>query len=256
MTCAEAKQWIAASWLGEIDRSVAADFERHIQTCAECSAETKALGGLWERLGDMPAPEPGQAMHLRWNAALGSLLPPPPKPALSWFRRPVWEAVTALACVVAGVLIGVNLPRRDNGEIAQLREEVTNTREMVALSLLQQQSATERLRGVDYTGRMRTMEPQVVSALISAVGHDANVNVRLAAIDALTKVANHPAVVESLTRSLTSQDSPLVQAALVDYLLQARDRGAVGALRQFAERPDIDPSVLERTHFALQQLSH
>jgi HEAT repeat protein len=94
----------------------------------------------------------------------------------------------------------------------------------------------------------------VVSALTDAVEHDASVNVRLAAIDALSK-ASSPAVLQSLTQSLPRQDSPMVQAALIDYLVDARDRRAVGALRQLAAQPDVNPAVLERTHFALQQLS-
>ena len=131
---------------------------------------------------------------------------------------------------------------------------------MMALSLLQQQSATERLRGVDYTGRMKTMEPEVVSALTEAVAHDPSVNVRLAALDALSnaalsKASGSPGVLQSLTQSLPRQDSPMVQAALIDYLVEARDRKALGALRQLAAQPDLNPAVLERTHFALQQLS-
>ena len=126
---------------------------------------------------------------------------------------------------------------------------------MVALSLLQQQSATERLRGVDYTDRMQTMEPQVISALVEAVSRDPSVNVRLAAIDALGKVSESPGVLQSLRRSLPQQDSPMVQASLVDFLVDAHDRQAVGTLRQLASQPDLNPAVLERTHFALQQLS-
>lgn len=256
MTCGEAKQFMAASWLGETDPSAAPEFERHVQTCAECGAEMASLGGLWDRLGDMPSPEPSQAMHLRWHATLESLMPKQ-NPVVSWFRRPVWQAAIALACTVVGVLIGANLPRHgNNDEIGRLREEIASTREMVALSLLQQQSATERLRGVDYTGRMQTMEPGVVAALVQTVAHDSNVNVRLAAIDALTKVATRRDVVDSLSRTLPAQDSPLVQAALIDYLLAAHDRQSVGTLRQFAEKPDLNPEVLERTHFALAQLSH
>lgn len=255
MTCDEAKQFMAASWLEEAGTSATADFHRHIETCAECGAEMAALSRLWDRLGDMPAPEPSLAMHVRWRATLESLLPRPRLSIAAWLQRPAWQTGIALACTLLGVLIGANLPRRGNDEIAKLREEVTSTRELVALSLMQQQSATERLRGVDYTGRLPTMEPQVVSALIQAVGHDANVNVRLAAIDALTKVASRRDVVDSLSRSLPQQDSPMVQAALIDYLLQARDRQAVTTLRQLEARPDIDPAVLERTHFALQQLS-
>jgi len=47
----------------------------------------------------------------------------------------------------------------------------------------------------------------------------------------------------------------MVQAALIDYLVDARDRRAIGTLRQLAAQPDLNPAVLERTHFALQQLS-
>jgi HEAT repeat protein len=143
---------------------------------------------------------------------------------------------------------------RDNGEIARLREEVASTRAMVALSLLQQQSATERLRGIDYSGRV-SAEPEIVAALIQAVDHDPSVNVRLAAIDALSKASGDSAVLRSLTASLSRQDSPMVQAALVDYLADAHDRQAVGTLRQLDAQPALDPAVRARTQVALRELS-
>jgi HEAT repeat protein len=99
------------------------------------------------------------------------------------------------------------------------------------------------------------MEPEVVAALTQAVAHDPSVNVRLAAIDALSKSSRSPEVLQSLTQSLPRQDSPMVQAALIDYLVDARDRQAVGTLRQLAAQPDLNPAVLERARFALQQLS-
>lgn len=240
MNCEEAGEFMATAWKEELPDTP--EFHHHLETCAECSAEMAALGGLWERLADLPVPEPSLALHTRWHATLASLLPE---------RRSgvFWQLAFAVACLVIGVLVGVNLPRRNNEEIAKLRE-------MVALTLLQQQSAAERLRGVDYTGRMQTMEPEVVSALIQAVSHDANVNVRLAAVDALSKVATHRAVLESLTRSLPQQDSPMVQAEVIDYLVNAHDRDAIGTLRQLAAQPNVNPEVLERTHYALQQLSH
>jgi hypothetical protein len=256
VTCDEVKDLMAASWHGELDQATIPAFERHLETCAECSAEMAALSGVWEQLISLPEPDPSRALHARWHATLASLVPE--RKRAFWPRLPVWQAAIALACVVVGVVVGIavgaNLPGRNN-EIAKLHEEIASTRAMVALSLLQQQSATERLRGVDYTGQLQTMDPEVVSALIQAVSHDANVNVRLAAIDALSKVATHPGVVDSLTRSLARQDSPMVQAALIDYLVDAHGRQAVGTLRQLASRPDLNPAVLERTHFALQQLT-
>jgi hypothetical protein len=260
MICSHAKELMAAYWQRELDIAEQTALEQHVETCAECGAEMAALGGLWERLADIPAPEPSQALHARWQSTLETLISSNKPVARAWSfanfwpSNPAWQAAAALACLLIGLLAGANLPRR-NKEIAKLHEEIASTREMVALSLLQQQSATERLRGVDYTGRMQTMEPEVVSALIDAVAHDPSVNVRLAAIDALSKSSGSPGVLQSLTQSLPRQDSPMVQAALIDYLVEARDHKALGTLRQLAAQPDLNPAVLERTHFALQQLS-
>jgi hypothetical protein len=259
------KELMPAVWSGELseqERDEAPAFRQHLEMCAECGAEMASLGGLWERMADIPVPEPSQALQARWQTTLAGLeaaaeVRNPRRRAWSfadlWPRNPVWQVGIAMACLAVGVMVGTNYPRQ-SGEIAKLHEEITNTRGMVALSLLQQESATERLRGVSYTGSLQKMEPQVVSALTDAVEHDASVNVRLAAIDALSK-ASSPAVLQSLTQSLPRQDSPMVQAALIDYLVDARDRRAVGALRQLAAQPDVNPAVLERTHFALQQLS-
>jgi hypothetical protein len=254
--------WSGELAQNELDAADAPAFREHLAICVDCSAEMASLGGLWERLADIPVPEPGRALHARWEttleglsaaAAVGKPAPRRWSFANFWPRNPVWQAAVALACLVVGVVVGTSLPRQGQ-EIAKLHEEIANTREMVALSLLQQQSATERLRGVNYTGSLQRMEPDVVTALTDAVEHDSSVNVRLAAIDALSK-ASSPAVLQSLTQSLTRQDSPMVQAALIDYLVDARDHRAVGALKQLAAQPDLNPTVLERTHFALQQLS-
>jgi len=256
MTCEHAKELMAAAWRSELDRASQPAFRQHLDTCAECGAEIAALGKLWEGLADVPAPEPSQALHARWQSTLASLIPVEHKPWLArfWPRNPAWQVGIALACLLLGLLAGASAPRHDS-EIAKLHDEISSTRAMVALSLLQQESATERLRGVNYTDRMKTMEPEVVSALVEAVSRDANVNVRLAAIDALGKAAAYPGVLQSLTRALPQQDSPMVQAAIVDYLADAHDRQAVGTLRQLASQPDLNPAVLQRTNFALQQLS-
>jgi hypothetical protein len=260
MICSHAKELMAAQWQRELSGDETPALQQHLETCAECSTEMAALGLLWERLADMPAPEPSQALDERWRSTLATLVAAD-KPAVRtwslanfWPEKPLWQLAIALACLLTGVLAGANLPRRNN-EIAKLRGEIARTREMVALSLLQQQSATERLRGVDYTGHLKTMEPDVVAALTQAVAHDPSVNVRLAAIDALSKSSSNRGVLQSFTQSLPGQDSPMVQAALIDYLVDARDRQAVGTLRQLAAQPDLNPAVLERARFALQQLS-
>lgn len=272
-SCERAKELMAAAWAeqttpGELDEGSAAWLRMHLAGCADCSEEMAVLGGMWQRLGDLPAPEPSLALRARWEHTLESLTVPQyaPRPGVAigrawwqnfWPSNPAWQMSVAGLCLAAGLGAGLalhpGLSERD--EVARLREEVANTKEMVALSLLQQQSAAERLRGVDYSARMPSMEPQVVAALIQAVNRDANVNVRLAAIDALGKVANDTHVRESMKEALPQEDSPMVQAALIDYLVQAHDRNAVPVIQNLVAKPDLNPTVRERAAYAVHRLA-
>jgi len=263
--CGQAKQWIAASWTGELDAAQEMRLKQHLEICPACAAEMSELGELWEKLAELPAAEPSAALAVRWEATLESLGASVEKArgpkqwrftlAALWPQRPVWQVAIALACLVVGLTVGSLRKNAGNSEIATLREEVANTKAMVALSLLQQQSATERLRGVDYSVRLPGMEPEVVAALLEAVNHDSNVNVRLAAIDALSKASGNPRVRASMAQSLGQQESPMVQAALIDYMVDTKDQTAVGTLRQFADRPDLNPSVRQRADQAMRQLT-
>jgi len=220
------------------------------------------LNAMWDRLADLPAPEPSHALDVRWAATLESLVatrrPTPWRFTLGslWPQRPVWQGTIAAGCLGVGLILGSFWQRpAERTEVARLREEVASTKEMVALALLQQQSATERLRGVDYSQRMASLDPQVISALVNVVQHDANVNVRLAAVDALSKVSRIATVRQSLTQSLTTQESPMVQAALIDYVVDAKDTSAAGALRILAGREDVNPAVRKRAGMALRELT-
>ena len=57
-----------------------------------------------------------------------------------------------------------------------------------------------------------------------------------------------------MVQSLGQQESPMVQAALIDYLVDAKDRGAVGTLQQLRGREDLNPAVRQRADRAMQQL--
>jgi hypothetical protein len=101
---------------------------------------------------------------------------------------------------------------------------------------------------------MAAIDPEIASALVEAVRHDPSVNVRLAAIDTLSKTAGRPDIAGSLTRALPDEESPMVQAAPVDYLVDADDRQAIGAIEALAARPGLNPAVRERTRFAVENL--
>jgi hypothetical protein len=261
LSCEKAGELMAGAWMSELDEVSAAALQHHLDACGECAADMVALSRMWEKMGCLPASEPGPVLKARWERTLDSLMNEGRSWRIPWWQsvwpaNPAWQMAIATLCLVAGLAAGALLERGrgERDEVARLREEVASTKEMVVLSLLQQQSAVERLRGVDYSSRMPSMEPQVIKALVQAVNGDSNVNVRLAAIDALGRSASDTRVRDSMQDALTRQESPMVQAALIDYLVDARDRNALGAMRELIGRADLNPTVRERAAYAVRQL--
>ena len=128
-------------------------------------------------------------------------------------------------------------------------------RQLVVLSLLEQESAVERLQGVAYGAREKSLDPKIVSALAHTLRYDSSVDVRLAAVDALSGHRNQPQVRESLVEALDPQQPPLVQIALIDALVDSHDPSAVQQLRRLQEDPNINPEVRQRAAWAVQKLS-
>jgi len=135
-----------------------------------------------------------------------------------------------------------------------MRSEMHDLREMVSLSLMQQQSASERIKGVTWTGTLDRPSGEVVSALLDALMHDPNVNVRLATIDALERFASRDDVRRGTIQAVESQPSPLVQIALIDFMVKTNERESATTLRRLAMDPQANDAVRARAAWGLQQL--
>jgi hypothetical protein len=272
MSCDSLKERLADYWAGNLGDSVVAEIETHLRQCAACKAEAESLGTIWAKLGEIPDEHPSPALRTRFEATLDEfrreadihrlkpvlpLKPVPPWLDQWWPKRPILQFALSMACLAFGLLIGhaLTVDLRGNAtEVSRLQEEVRSTRQLVALTLLQQQSASERLKGVDFSYRIPQPEPEVLSALLQTVDNDQNVNVRLAAVDALHRSSNNDMVRRGLVEALPKQQSPMVQMALIEAVTDLHEKDAAGMLQKVAEDPHANQAVRQRAEWALQQL--
>lgn len=271
MNCERVREQIADYLAGRMDARTREELAAHMEDCAACRADFEELGQVWERMEELPAPEPSPAMRRRFQETLRAYqagmeaaqvarpVQTRPGTLLRWPSRPAWQAALAASLFIAGVFGGRYLttpqrPAEGVNDVAQLRGQVESLRQLVALSLLQEQSPSARLRGVTYTTQMAEPDDQVEQALLRAMNHDSNVNVRLSAVDALQKFAGSPAVRRALADSIPMQDSPLVQAAIVDLLVQLNDRDAAPALRKLSQDMQANEAVRQRAAWGLERL--
>jgi hypothetical protein len=244
----------------------------HMAECAACREGMAALDDTWQMLGSVPSePVDSVAMRARFDAMLagyqqgrGETSPTQVRDfvAVWWRSRLALQGLAAAMMLLIGVAIGRQLnpaatspaASTPEAQLAALRREVGDMREMVSLSLLQHQSATDRLQGVAWTGRIDQPGQEVVAALLDTLMHDPNVNVRLATIDALERFADREVVRRGALQALPEQTSPLVQIALIDFAVETVGADSAGALRLLSEDTITDSAV--RTHAArrLEQL--
>ena len=211
--------------------------------------EERRLLELWERLGDLPDPQPVPDMRRRFYSMLeryGERLPI--RRRIFGSRRRILQL--ALAVLVLGLAVSAGYLLRAS-ESGRLENEVAGLRKLVVLSLLQQPQAAERLRGVDWSARIEQPDQEILDALIRTLHQDANLNVRLAAIDALIPAADRPAVQHAFVAALLEEEEPLVRMALIDALVAVKTREAAEALRRVSQDGAVEQDV--RT-YAEQQL--
>jgi hypothetical protein len=273
MMCERVREQLPECLAGKLDKAERERVIGHLETCSGCRNELAELGIVWRGLENMAVPEPNRAMRTRFmemmEAYQAGMEQAPPKrtapPAettrsrwLAWWpSQPAWQIALASALLIVGVAAGryqAGIPKEMSPEMAQLKGQVEGLRQLVALSLLQAQSPSDRLRGVSFSSQISRPDADVEQSLLRAVNHDPNVNVRLSAVDAIEKYTADPAVRRALVDAVAVQDSPIVQCALIDLLAEVNDRDSAPALRKLAQDGQADEVVRQRATLAIHKL--
>jgi len=275
MRCEGVRERLAEYLAGSLDANLARELEQHVASCAECQAEYAGVEPLWQALGQIPAPPiPSNRMRERFSAMLvAERASADRRPAsrqdrgrpwrpVFWPGEPLVQMALAASLLIVGFLAGRALPSRaadrplaPTNEIAEVRTELRDMRQMLTLSLMQQQSATERLRGVSWTAQIDQPGNEVVAALLDTLLHDPNVNVRLAAVDALRRFSDRADVRLGTKRAVTDKTSPMLQVAVIDFMVDTRDPQAPALFRTLAQDASLDELVRGRAQWGLDQFA-
>lgn len=267
---------------GELPAHEATAMREHLKTCLTCQREWADFQQTLNVLDALPAPAPGERLRQnvyamiedarleieapspfalarsRLDAFFASLLP----------SRPALQFAFTLAVLVAGVAVGAKLiapsappaqviTRADPAtqrELADLRAKVEAMDKVVA-SALEPRSTNSRLRTV-----LATLDPahrdddRAVTELLNTLAFDPSINVRLAALEALYPHAERDTVRAAVVASLPREESPLVQCAMIDFVVASRDEAAAPALNRLVANANVEQTVRQAAERGLAQL--
>lgn len=263
---------------GTLPPDDAAQVRAHLASCPTCQREWSALQEITRKLDLLPAEQPSPRLRENFYAMLETHqrdadAPSPFALAKSrldrFFERllptqPALQFAFSLALLAVGVFVGTRFLEKPAApavtddsakrEIAALRSQVDNMGKLVAASLLQQKSTSERLQTVLATLDLKSPDRKVLTDLVGALAFDPSVNVRLSAIEALTPHADEDVVRAGLLAALPRENAPLVQVAMIELLTSVRERDAAPLFDRLSRDEAADKNVREAARRGLATL--
>lgn len=168
-----------------------------------------------------------------------------------------WKVAAAVALLAVSFFAGRWVVQQDarNKELAQLKVELEQTKELVLSSLQNKTSASTRLYGVNAAYESENADAEIIRVLIKTMNEDENVNVRLAAVQALSQFSDQPGVVNALVQALEMQKEALVQIALINLMVELKERRALEKLERIIRDKSTLEAVKDEAHMAVFKLS-
>jgi hypothetical protein len=228
MKCKQIKGKFADYLIGEIDEVTRQEIQEHVTACDSCREELESLSAIWTKLEVLPEEQPSNNVRARFYTTLEeyrrNMQQEKTRPKIGtlmdgWFermipRRPAFQFSLALILLVVGLTAGYFLHAgvQRGGEIAQLRQEVRQVRQITAVSLLRQESLREQLRNAGLSSQVELPDDETLADFLQSVSSDTTPDSSLAILDAF--FPQSPTIRKELARSLSEQPSSVVEIAL------------------------------------------
>lgn len=161
---------------------------------------------------------------------------------ISWIHSPILRYTVRVAAVVffmlTGFIAGI-LYSQNNRPVPTANQNAA----VIPTRFEQIPSASERIKLISKVSGQIGAGKDVIGSLIQSLNNDNNVNVRLAAAQALYQYAEIPEVRLALVQSLQFQDNPNMQVTLIDMLVKLHEKRALQPMQVMLLRKDLNPIV-------------
>lgn len=266
MKCEEYRGRLADLHMGRLDVAEKLELEQHLNSCADCREALAATGLVLDSISDLQTPEPSAHMKVSFRAMLDDFKAAEQKPATAlgfwerlkrfWALQPQIPLAYSLMILLIGAAAVYWFSRNNQqeAEVQELHTQVHELKQTMILAMLDNPLASERIKAVTYTSQIKRVDKHVIDALLATLNNDPNVNVRLSTLEALAALGNHPEVRTGLIKSITMQDSPVIQLAIADVMLKLQEKRSVDSFRELLKQKGLDDEVKQKVKETITKL--
>jgi HEAT repeats/Putative zinc-finger len=268
MNCQSCREQMADLADESLDDNASALVRAHIDGCPDCTRDYATIASTLLALDALPAHPPSHRLRadvmglietekltLRhqadWASSIRSAAKEQPRVRFGWMRT-LLQAAGVCALLALGFILGER--NATQHQLADLRARVDTVGQLVEQSVLQKRTSGDRLETVLTAGEARKPDERVIDGLINSMAFDPSVNVRLNALNALYNHSDQEVVRAGVLACVSREANPLVQVAMIDFLVASKAREAGPELRKLLADEKTDADVRDSARRALDLL--
>ncbi|MFV1884504.1 MAG: hypothetical protein ACMZ7B_08455 [Balneola sp.] len=214
----------------------------------------RAMEQLHDELDMIQVPEPSSEMSSRFYAMLEEEKTSIPSSFGEQIRKKLNEFLSqvtmprlayAFVLLIVGGFIGNQMGSSD-AELKELTSEMQTMREMMMVSMLEGPSTTDRLRAVNISAQLTSVDQKAIRALLFTLNNDESVNVRVQTIEALTRWGDNPLVREGFVKSIANQNDDIVIITLADAMVELGVKNSANEFQRLITEKDLSGATKQK----------
>src|SRR5690606_37480950 len=139
-------------------------------------------------------------------------------------------------------------------QITQLTEQSQELKTEMTLAMLDNRSASKRIQAVSYSEEINMPDNKILVAIIGRLHKDDNVNVRLAAAEALSRFQKNLLVKDAFIEALETEENPDVQIAVIQFLTYVKEKRSVAPMKKLLNQPEVPGYVKLQVNKGIAQI--
>lgn len=176
---------------------------------------------------------------------------------VTWTLRIAAGLILLLVGFSAGLLINQQ-NSASTRQVAELQQEIQQMKAALVYGTGRELTASERISAVKLSEKVpdntTKLDTEITDILIYTMNNDQNINVREAAAEALFRFRNEPRIRKALVNSLSRQNDPLMQMALINMLVELKEKSAINEMQKLLMDSDTRDVVKSRLEVGIAEL--
>jgi len=233
----------------------------HFSSCKDCHKKLEESLRLEEFIAQIPFEDPDENLKNDFVEFIDSerkriMLLGSERSYVGWKRILPLTVAASILFFVLGYFGGqlLSKPGIEEEQIIALQKEVRETKNMMILSMLKQSSASKRIMAVNISEELDRLEPELREALFLSLNGDKSENVRLAALEALSRYAGVPEIREELVKSFSLQTDPIIQISMINMMVNLNEKASVPVMEKLIADENTYESVKNQARQGLKLL--